>query len=188
MLFHNLLRREMHNHASVGSSKMEAPRSLPFMLLLACALSCDALRVGGAVAVVQRRASTPVCGATAQPETKTRTKQKTSSGGGGGGKGGAPKLEVAKPKLKPLEADIPMWKVILLGDDEYEEDPVVAVLKQVIPEIENERQARERYTEAMKSGRSLLVVQPKEQAEFYVEQLARADPQMVVYSTIEEEK
>ena len=97
-------------------------------------------------------------------------------------------MEVAKPKLKPLEADIPMWKVILLGDDEYEEDPVVAVLKQVIPEIENERQARERYTEAMKSGRSLLVVQPKEQAEFYVEQLARADPQMVVYSTIEEEK
>lgn len=80
-----------------------------------------------------------------------------------------------------------MWKVILLSDDEYEEDPVVSVLHQVIPEIENERQARERYEEAMSTGKSLLITQPKEQAEFFVEQLARADPQMVVYSTIEEE-
>jgi len=160
---------------------------LVLQLALLLSVACDALRIGAAP-VAQRRACSPLCGATAQPETKTRTRQKTFGGGGGGGKGGgAPTAAIAKPKRKTHIEDVPMWKVILLSDDEYEEDPVVSVLHQVIPEIENERQARERYEEAMSTGKSLLITQPKEQAEFFVEQLARADPQMVVYSTIEEE-
>ena len=116
---------------------------------------------------------------------KTITRQKTS-GPGGGGKGGAG-AQVAVPKLKRKNQDTPMWKVILLSDDEYEQEPVCSVITAVIPEIANERQALERYEEAMATGRSLLVIQPKEQAEFYVEQLARADPEMIVYSQIEEE-
>ena len=162
-------------------------RTTVLALLALLALGCNALRLGAAP-IVQRRALSPICGATAQPETKTRTRQKTSDGGGkGGGGGGAPTAAVAKPKRKTHIEDVPMWKVILLGDDEYEEDSVCTVLHQVIPDIENQRQARERYEEAMSTGRSLLLIQPKEQAEFFVEQLARCDPQMVVYSKLEEE-
>ena len=163
-----------------------------FLLLVALSLgSVQALRIGavgrpcgvGGVA----RSSVPRCGATAQPETKTRTRQKTSDGGGKGGGGGAPTAAIAKPKRKTHIEDVPMWKVILLSDNEYEPDAVCSVLISVVPEISNDRQAKERYDEAMMTGRSLLVTQPKEQAEVYVEQLARCDPQMIVYSTIEEE-
>ena len=161
------------------------------LTFLVAALACaDALRVGAASLGTSHVARTSVlrCGATAQPETKTRTRQKTSDGGGkGGGGGGAPTAAIAKPKRKTQSEDIPMWKVILLSDNEYEEDPVCSVLTSVIPDITNMRDATERYEEAMKTGRSLLIVQPKEQAEFFVEQLARCDPAMIVYSTIEEE-
>ena len=61
------------------------------------------------------------------------------------------------------------------------------MLMEVIPEIENLRQATERYQEAQKSGKSLLVVVPKEHAEMYVEQLARRDPEIIVYADIEED-
>ena len=78
-----------------------------------------------------------------------------------------------------------MWKVLLLGDEEYEPDPVCEVLKAVIPDIDNLRQAKEKYDEAETTGKALLLVAPKEQAEHYVEQLIRADP--MVYGSIEEE-
>lgn len=64
---------------------------------------------------------------------------------------------------------------------------VCTVLQGVIPEISNERQAKERYEEAQLTGKSLLVTVPKEHGELYVEQLARADPEMIVFATIEEE-
>ena len=81
-----------------------------------------------------------------------------------------------------------MWKVILLGDADYEEDPVCDVLKGVIPDIDNDRDAKEKYLECQETRRALLIVVPKEHAESYVEQLARADPDYIVYSQIEEEK
>ena len=170
-------------------------RTTTLLLTLGAIVSVDAFRathvVAGSramsVARGASRALSPLCGATAQPETKTRTKQKTSSGSPGGGGGGAPKAAAAKPKRKTHVEDVPLYKVILLSDTEYEQDAVCSVLSSVIPEIENDRQALERYEEAMKTGRSLLQTVPQEQAEFYVEQLARADPQMIVYSTMEEE-
>lgn len=61
------------------------------------------------------------------------------------------------------------------------------MLHTVIPDIENMRQASERYQEAQKSGKSLLVVVNKELGEAYVEQLARADPEMIVFAELEEE-
>ena len=81
--------------------------------------------------------------------------------------------------------DCPMWKVLLLGDDEYEEDPVCEVLKAQIPDIENLSQAKVVFEEAQASGKAVLLIAPKEHAEGYVEQLIRADP--MVYSEIEEE-
>ena len=61
------------------------------------------------------------------------------------------------------------------------------MLKSVIPDIQNDRQATERYIEAQNTGKSLLIVVPKELGEAYVEQLARCDPQMIVYADLEEE-
>lgn len=62
------------------------------------------------------------------------------------------------------------------------------VLHQVIPEIENLRQAQEKYDEAQKTGKALLLVVNKELGEAYVESLARCDPEMIVYADLEEEK
>jgi len=157
---------------------------LTVLALLSCS---DALLVGAPVARSACRASRIQCGAAPQTETKKVTKQKTFGGDDGKGKGGGGQLQIAKPKMKRVVEDIPMWKVILLNDDEYEEGAVCDVLQSVIPSITNSRQASERYNEAMSTGRSLLITQPKEQAEHYSEQLARCDPQMIVYSKIEEE-
>lgn len=174
------------------------------LLLLVSCWSTTALRVDQSLL---RMGPAP---AIAKPKTITR--QKTGGGGPGGG-GGTPTVQIAKPKLKRVVEDVPMWKVHLLGDEEYEEDPVsrfphprcnhvvfsriffcrnlpfqvCTVLKQVVPDIENDRQAAERYKEAMLHGKSLLVVAPKEHAEAYVEQLARADPEMIVFAEATEE-
>ena len=70
-------------------------------------------------------------------------------------------------------------------DEEYEDDPVCEVLQVVIPDIENFKQAKEKYDEAESTGKSMLIVVPKERAEAYVEQLIRAEP--MVYAESEEE-
>ena len=88
------------------------------------------------------------------------------------------------PSSKDMEAE-PMCKVIMLGDDEYEVDPVCEVLQTVIPDIENFKQAKEKYDECDSTGKAMLLVVPKEHAEAYVEQLIRAEP--MVYAEIEEE-
>lgn len=158
--------------------------------VLLCVLACaSALHVGvpaRAPAAVSRAAVSMAGAAPAKPKTVTR--QKTAGPKGGGGKGGGPALEIAKPKRKSQTEDVPMWKVLLLGDEDYECDPVCDVLRGVMPEINNEREAKALYDECMAGGKALLMVCPKEHAEGYVEQLARADPDMIVYSEIVEEK
>lgn len=63
----------------------------------------------------------------AMPETKTKQRVSTGDPGGGGGKGGgSPSLQIAQPKRKVESEDCPLWKVILLGDEDYESDPVRA--------------------------------------------------------------
>ena len=124
--------------------------------------------------------------APAKPKTQTKSKTFTQGGDGGGkGKGGGA-VETAKPITKRTTEECPMWKVLLLGDDEYEEDPVCEVLEAVMPNIENQRTAKEHYDEAQAHGKSMLIVVAQELAEAYVEQLQRADP--MVFAEIEEEK
>eukprot|EP00966_Prymnesium_polylepis_P158631 3666640-Prymnesium_polylepis.1 len=65
-------------------------------------------------------------------KTKQKVTYKTSGGGGGGGKGGSA-AQIAKPKRKAHTEDLPLFKVIMLSDEEYEEDPVCEVLMQVRP-------------------------------------------------------
>jgi hypothetical protein len=86
-----------------------------------CASGAGALRIGVALPATKLRAVAAM--QLAPAPTKTRTFQTTD--GGGGGKGGAgPAAVVAKPKRKANTEETPMWKVILLGDEDYEEEPV----------------------------------------------------------------
>ena len=61
------------------------------------------------------------------------------------------------------------------------------MLTEVIPEIENLRQANEKYKEAQAQGKSLLLIVNKELGEHYVEQLARQDPEMIVFADLEKD-
>ncbi|KAL1529266.1 hypothetical protein AB1Y20_000220 [Prymnesium parvum] len=163
------------------------PTRLSLAVLVLFSAGSAALQLGGLHASMTIVPVRPVPTMQMAPAPlKTRTKQtfSTSDGGKGGGKSGGA-AQVAKPKRKSHTEDVPMWKVIMLGDEEYEEDPVCEVLLQVIPEIGNLRQAQEKYREAELTGKSMLLVVPKEHAESYVEQLIRADP--MVYAEIEEE-
>ena len=153
---------------------------------------------------------------------KQKTKQTTDGGGKGpGGGGGGAQLQIAKPKRKLEREDVPLFKVLLLGDAEYIEDNVRAaknrcrvfvssflifanpsdklarsphtlaqvcdVLRTVIPEIENSRQAQEKFKEAQNNGKALLSVVNKELGEHYVDCLAKHDPEMIVFADLEEE-
>jgi len=82
----------------------------------------DALRVGVAPLCGARRAAAATMQLAPAP-AKTKTRQVTD--GGGSGKGGSgPAAIVAKPKLMKNTEEVPMHKVILLGDEDYEEEPV----------------------------------------------------------------
>lgn len=100
------------------------PRRLLSVIMAAlCAsrIGVGALRIGAALPAAKMRAVAVM--QLAPAPTKTRTFQTTD--GGGGGKGGAgPAAVVAKPKRKANTEETPMWKVILLGDEDYEEEPV----------------------------------------------------------------
>ena len=157
--------------------------SAKLLITLLLASTASALQVR--TRVVMQAGPAP---AIAKPKTVTR--QVTKGPGGGDGGGGSPAAAIARPKRKADTEDVPMWKVLLLGDDSYEENPeiVYEILKECIPEIPNLRDAQQRFEEAQKTGKSLLVSVPKEHGEMYVEQLARCNEEMIVYADIEEEK
>lgn len=81
------------------------------------------------------------------PATKTKTRTVTKPASPSKPQP-AQKAKVAKPELVTQDAHVPMWKVLLLGDDEYEEDPVVGVIAQVIPDIGID-EVRQKYKQAM---------------------------------------
>ena len=155
------------------------------VLIVAACSSCSALQLGGA-ARCSSRARVAMAGGPAPAVPKTRTRQVTRTAPPQVGKPQQKqKVQNAKPAMKKdMEAE-PMWKVTMLGDDEYEVDPVCEVLQTVIPDIENFKQAKEKYDECDSTGKAMLLVVPKEHAEAYVEQLIRAEP--MVYAEIEEE-
>ena len=108
----------------VRSRSMRALLVLSTLFAAVHALQIDAAMLRTAPAAA--RCSGIFCGpAPAIAKPKTITRQKTGGPGGGGG-GGAGAVQTAQPKLKRIVEDVPMWKVILLGDNEYEQDPVRA--------------------------------------------------------------
>merc|ERR1719502_920670 len=85
-----------------------------------CALQLPVASAGRALA----QAGAPQI---AKPKTSIKQKTFSNSPGDGGG-GGAPSQAIARPQRKQHTEDMPLWKVILLGDEEYEEDPVCKVI------------------------------------------------------------
>lgn len=80
----------------------------------------------------------------------------------------------ARPNRKTQADEIPMYKVILLGDEEYEEGHVTTQLQKVIPKMGKE-EAVEKFFEAQQTGSSIVCVVAQEHAEFYAQQLKRQD-------------
>ena len=102
------------------------PRLIVILALVVPA--AQALVLGGAARPQPTLRCAPAQAQLAPAPQKTRQKTVTTGPGGGGGKGGgAPTVNIAKPKRKAHTEDVPLYKVILLGDAEYEEDPVRAV-------------------------------------------------------------
>lgn len=93
-----------------------------------------------------------------------------------GGKGAK-----ARPTRKTQSDELPMFKVILLGDKEYEEGHVTTQLQKICQV--DKGKATKCYQEAQNSGASVVCVVPEEHAEFYAQQLKRAE----IYVTIEKE-
>ncbi|CAM9625703.1 unnamed protein product [Choristocarpus tenellus] len=95
------------------------------------------------------------------------------------------KVEVkSRVKVKPKTEDAPMFKVHLLGDEEYERDHVLLALQDIIPEMDNTKAAAV-FDEAQRGGRGHCGTFPEEQSELYVEQFIRCEP--MIFAAMEEE-
>jgi len=88
----------------------------------------------------------------------------------------------ARPRRKTQADEIPMYKVILLGDEEYDEAHVVTQLQKT---VQLERSHAQRvYHEAQQTGSSVACVVCEEHAEFYAQQLKRQE----IYVTVEKDE
>lgn len=79
----------------------------------------------------------------------------------------------ARPRRKTQADEVPMYKVILLGDDEYDEVHVVTQLQKIV-QLEK-KEAQKIYQEAQSTGSSIVCVVCEEHAEFYAQQLRRQE-------------
>lgn len=79
----------------------------------------------------------------------------------------------ARPRRKTLADEIPMYKVILLGDEGYVESHVVTQLQKTVGL--DKRESSRVFGEAQASGSSVVCVVCEEHAEFYAQQLKRQD-------------
>ena len=77
-----------------------------------------------------------------------------------------------------------MYKVMLIGDEEYEQAHLITRITEVMEDIDENR-ASIVFQQAQQSGKSMCGKYPLEHAELYVEQLLRSDP--MIYSELEEE-
>lgn len=84
----------------------------------------------------------------------------------------------ARPRRKTQADEVPMFKVILLGDEEYVESHVVTQLQKTVQIQKSE--ATRVFREAQSSGSSVVCVVCEEHAEFYAQQLRRQDIYVVV--------
>lgn len=79
----------------------------------------------------------------------------------------------ARPRRKTQADEVPMYKVILLGDEEYVEAHVVTQLQKTV-QLEK-KEATRIFHEAQQTGSSIVCVVCEEHAEFYAQQLKRQE-------------
>merc|ERR1712176_811925 len=106
--------------------------------------------------------------------TKQRAKEKKKA------KTGDP---ITRRKEKFEEA--PLFKLMLIGDDDYDEVHVVERLCEIVEDMD-EDQADTVFKQANQSGKAMCGKYPFERAELFKERLIRSDP--MIYSDIEEDK
>lgn len=88
----------------------------------------------------------------------------------------------ARPRRKTLPDEVPMYKVILLGEEEYVEAHVVTQLQKTVGI--DKKEASRKFHEAQQSGSSVVCVVCEEHAEFYAQQLKRQD----IFVTVEKDE
>lgn len=88
----------------------------------------------------------------------------------------------ARPRRKTLADEIPMFKVILLADEGYDEAHVVTQLQKTVQL--DKKNAQRVFHEAQSTGSSVACVVCEEHAEFYAQQLLRQD----IFVTVEKDE
>jgi len=109
--------------------------------------------------------------------TKTKSKEKTVQ---------KQKVKVAKPQLRKNEEfeDAPLFKLMLVSDDDYDEGHVLERMVAVCEDI-SLGEADRIYKGCIAAGKAMIGKYPKEQAELRLEQFLRSDP--IIFCKIEEE-
>uniref|UniRef100_A0A7S1Y2N3 Adaptor protein ClpS core domain-containing protein n=1 Tax=Grammatophora oceanica TaxID=210454 RepID=A0A7S1Y2N3_9STRA len=120
-----------------------------------------------------------MAGPASATETKTKVKQKVKQKS-------TVKVAAGEPVEKKREKfeDPRMWKVLLIGDEEYDDGHVVERITEIMEDIDENR-AVQILKAAQAGGKAMIGVYPLEVAEVYKEQLLRSDP--LIYSDLEEE-
>jgi len=80
--------------------------------------------------------------------------------------------------------DAPLFKVLLIGDDDYDQAHVIERMCEILEDMD-ESQAASVFKSAQQSGKAMCGKYPLEHAEMYKEQLIRSDP--MIFSDVEEE-
>lgn len=97
----------------------------------------------------------------------------------------AGKVDAAKPKRKTVEEleEMPMFKVMLIGDDSYDQEHICKALMDTVEDMDIKR-AESAFKVAQEGGLALVAVLAQEPAEFIVEQLTRKEP--MIFAELEE--
>ena len=96
------------------------------------------------------------------------------------------RVQTAEPKTrKEAEFEEPLlYKVMLLGDEEYDQGHTIQRICEVMEDID-EGLAATIFKSAQVAGKAMCGKYPLEHAEMYVEQLLRSDP--IIFAELEEE-
>lgn len=81
--------------------------------------------------------------------------------------------------------EAPMYRLFLIGDEEYEQKHVVTRLLEVVENI-SEDESASLYKQAYQGGEAMVGKYPLELAETFAEQLTRSDP--IIYADVREDK
>eukprot|EP00978_Attheya_sp_CCMP212_P011393 scaffold28114_cov53-Attheya_sp.AAC.2 len=110
-------------------------------------------------------------------KTETTTKQKSKS---------VQKAKVHDPITRRREEfeEAPLYKVMLLQDDDYDQEHVVDRMTDIIEDMDDNA-ATTVYRQAMSTGKAMCGKYPLEHAEMYSELLLRSEP--MIYTQVEEE-